>query len=210
MTFKHILLPILTVLGFNLKQSYSQDVSIDSGLGYGKSYIIESVEEAHELDISSAASFYVRLRYTPEKWKNQSMGLHIQHFETRVKGITHISSAPVDGFITNTSYFLFFEKSKPFKKSPNVKFINGYNIGWSNESYLTQSEQPPRRNFYASLAWSAGFGFSLNENVSLQVRNMLIVTDVFKGISYLTGNWDGQSAGEDVSNILSVGAAFNF
>lgn len=205
MTFKEKLFLGIFMLFSWLPQSYAQNLEVSTGLGYGRNYIIESIEEAHELDISATASLYANIKYQPPKWGDWGLGLHIQHFETRVKGITKVSSTPIDGFIANTSYFLVFEKAKPLKKHPKTKFISSYTIGLSNENYIIQSEQAPRRNLYASVGGSLGFSFSLSDNISLRVTDMLMITDVFKGLSYLTGNWEGQSAGEDISEGLIIG-----
>jgi hypothetical protein len=48
----------------------------------------------------------------------------------------------------------------------------------------------------------AGFSRKINDKVSIAITDGLLITDFIKGVHYLTGNWQGQSAGEDISENL--------
>ncbi len=181
----------------------AQSFELVANLGLGKPYIIESIEEKKDLTIGFAPIVLVDLKFNPKNSKYWGILFSVHYFETRVKGITKITQTPVDGFISNTSLWGIAEKNKVLKRFPKWSFINAYGIGISNENYLTDAEKPPKINIYTSLITYVGFSYRLNDNLSLRITDGLIITDFVKGVHYLTGNWTGQSAGEDISaNIL--------
>jgi hypothetical protein len=180
----------------------AQQFELMPSIGYGKPYIIESIEEKKDLNIGYSLVFSMALKYKSTVESKWGLLLSIQHFEARVKGITKISQTPVDGFIGNTSFLLIAEKEKAFKKNPKWAFINGYGLGLSAENYVFKSEAQPRRNVYLSAFLYAGFSRKINDKVSIAITDGLLITDFIKGVHYLTGNWQGQSAGEDISENL--------
>jgi hypothetical protein len=180
----------------------AQQFELMPSIGYGKPYIIESIEEKKDLNIGYSPVFSMALKYKSTVESKWGLLLSIQHFEARVKGITKISQTPVDGFIGNTSFLLIAEKEKAFKKNPKWAFINGYGLGLSAENYVFKSEAQPRRNVYLSAFLYAGFSRKINDKVSIAITDGLLITDFIKGVHYLTGNWQGQSAGEDISENL--------
>jgi sterol desaturase/sphingolipid hydroxylase (fatty acid hydroxylase superfamily) len=180
----------------------AQQFELMPSIGYGKPYIIESIEEKKDLNIGYSPVFSMALKYKSTVESKWGLLLSIQHFEARVKGITKISQTPVDGFIGNTSFLLIAEKEKAFKKNPKWAFINGYGLGLSAENYVFKSEAQPRRNVYLSALLYAGFSRKINDKVSIAITDGLLITDFIKGVHYLTGNWQGQSAGEDISENL--------
>jgi sterol desaturase/sphingolipid hydroxylase (fatty acid hydroxylase superfamily) len=196
---------LFSLFSMNLK---AQTVEFKSSIGFGKPYIIESIEEKNELSLGFAPIFSLGIKYMPKTSKYWGILLDIQHFEARVKGITKISQTPIDGFIGNTSYVLLAEKVKPIKKNPRWQFVSAYGLGLTNEIYVEKAEKQPRKNTYASLTVRFGFDYALNEKMSLSIANSILITDFVKGIHYLSGNWTGQSGGEDISDNLSIGLIF--
>ncbi|MFN8769767.1 MAG: sterol desaturase family protein [Neisseriaceae bacterium] len=180
----------------------AQQFELMPSIGYGKPYIIESIEEKKDLNIGYSPVFSMALKYKSTVESKWGLLLSIQHFEARVKGITKISQTPVDGFIGNTSFLIITEKEKTLKKNPKWAFINGYGLGLSAENYVFKSEAQPRRNVYLSALLYAGFSRKINDKVSIAITDGLLITDFIKGVHYLTGNWQGQSAGEDISENL--------
>ena len=56
-------------------------------IGYGKPYIIESIEEKKDLNIGYSPVFSMALKYKSTVESKWGLLLSIQHFEARVKGI---------------------------------------------------------------------------------------------------------------------------
>ena len=94
------------------------------------------------------------------------------------------------------------------KRNANWKFISAYGIGLSTENYVFKAEAEPRKNTYLSLITYAGFSRKINDKLSIRLTNRLLITDFIKGIHYLSGNWTGQSAGEDISEHLLFGITY--
>ena len=186
----------------------AQSLELNTSIGFGKPYIIESIEEKNDLSIGYAPIFTAGLKYKPNTESNWGLLLSVQHFEVRAKGITKISQTPIDGFISNTSFLLIAEKEKPLKRNSNWNFICGYGIGLSSENYVYKAEAQPRKNMYLSAVTYFGFSKKISEKLSLRLTDGLLVTDFIKGIHYLTGNWSGQSAGEDISENLLIGLTY--
>jgi Delta7-sterol 5-desaturase len=186
----------------------AQLIEFNTGIGFGKPYIIESIEEKKDLSIGYAPIFTAGLKYKPSPEGKWGLLLSIQHFEVRAKGITKISQNPIDGFISNTSFLLIAEKEKPLKRNANWKFISAYGIGLSTENYVFKAEAEPRKNTYLSLITHAGFSRKINDKLSIRITDGLLITDFIKGIHYLSGNWTGQSAGEDISENLLIGITY--
>ena len=186
----------------------AQNVELNTGIGFGKPYIIESIEEKNDLSIGYAPIFTAGLKYKPKSESHWGLLFSVQHFETRAKGITKISQTPIDGFVSNTSFLLIAEKEKPLKRNANWNFICAYGIGLSTENYVFKAEAEPRKNTYLSLITYAGFSRKINDKLSIRIADGLLITDFIKGIHYLFGNWTGQSAGEDISNNLLVGITY--
>ncbi len=63
---------------------------------------------------------------------------------------------------------------------------------------------------YLSAITYFGFSKKISEKLSLRLTDGLLVTDFIKSIHYLTGNWSGQSAGEDISENLLIGITYKF
>ncbi|MFY7999571.1 MAG: hypothetical protein ACOVSW_13315 [Candidatus Kapaibacteriota bacterium] len=202
-----LMLSMMVLLTISL-QAQSVEMSVMSG--FGKPYVIESIEEYKELNIGFAPIFGATLKYTPDSSDSWGVMLSVQHFEVRAKGLTKITQTSVDGFIGNTSFFAVAESNKPFESTEKYSFISGYGLGLSNENYVFAAEKQPRTNLYASILAYFGFGYRLNDRVQIRITDSFIVTDFIKGISYLTGNWTGQSAGEDVSNFLMISLSYKF
>lgn len=188
----------------------AQSFEITPHIGFGKPYIIESIEEKNDLCIGYAPTFMLGLKYIPKNSEYWGIILATQYFETRVKGITRISQTPVNGFISNTSIFCIAEKSKSLKQFSKWNFISAYGIGISFENYLFDAEQQSRTSIYTSLYACAGFRYRINENLNLQFTDGLLITDFVKGIHYVMNNWLGQSAGEDISKSLLFGLNYKF
>lgn len=186
----------------------AQNVELNTGIGFGKPYIIESIEEKNDLSIGYAPIFTAGLKYKPKSESHWGLLFSVQHFETRAKGITKISQTPIDGFVSNTSFLLIAEKEKPLKRNANWNFICAYGIGLSTENYVFKAEAEPRKNTYLSLITYAGFSRKINDKLSIRIADGLLITDFIKGIHYLFGNWTGQSAGEDISNNLLIGITY--
>ncbi len=186
----------------------AQKFELNTSMGFGKPYIIESIEENKDLSIGYAPIFSAGLKYKPKPESKWGLLLSVQHFEVRAKGITKIWQTPIDGFISNTSFLLIAEKEKPFKRNTDWNFIFGYGIGLSAENYLFKAEAEPRKNMYLSLMTYAGFSRKINDQLSIRITDGLLITDFIKGIHYLTGNWYCQSAGEDISENLLIGITY--
>lgn len=189
------LLTSLTVL-------QAQRIEFNTGIGMGKPYMIESIEEKKELSMGYAPIFAAGIKYKPGPENKWGLLLSIQYFEVRAKGVAKISRKPIDGFISNTSFLLIAEKERPLKRNANWNFIAAYGIGLNSENYVFEAEAAPRKNTYLSLTTYAGFSRRINDRLSIRITDGLLITDFIKGIHYLTGNWTGQSAGEDISNHL--------
>ena len=183
----------------------AQSLELNSSIGFGKPYIIESIEEKKDLSIGYAPIFMASLKCKPNEENKCGLLLSVQHFEVRAKGITKISQTPINGFISNTSFLLIVENEKPLKQNTNWNFLYAYGIGLSAENYVFKAEAEPRKNTYLSAITYLGFSKKINGKLSLRLTNGLLITDFIKGIHYLTGNWSGQSAGEDISKNLLLG-----
>jgi hypothetical protein len=150
------------------------------------------------------------LKYKPKVESSWGLLFSIQYFEARVKGVTKISQTQVDGFINNTSFLLIAEKEKPLKRTLNWNFICGYGLGLSLENYVYKAEEEPRKNMYLSAITYVGFSRKINDKLSIRITDGFLITDFIKGIHYLSGNWTGQSAGEDISENLLIGITYKF
>ena len=188
----------------------AQNVELNSTIGFGKPYIIESIEEKKDLSIGYAPIFTAGLKYKFKPENHWGLLLSIQHFEARANGITKISQTAVDGFISNTSFLLIAEKEKPLKRNANWYFICAYGIGLSAENYVFKPEVESRKNNYLSLITYVGFSRKINDKLRIRITDGLLITDFIKGIHYLTDNWPGQSAGEDISTNLLFGISYEF
>jgi sterol desaturase/sphingolipid hydroxylase (fatty acid hydroxylase superfamily) len=186
----------------------AQTFHLNTGVGFGKPYIIESIEENKNMSIGSAPFFTLGIKYMTKPNNKWGALFSIQHFEARSKGITKISKAQVDGFISNTTFLVIAEKEKPFKRNKNWNSIIAYGIGLSTESYLYEAESIPRKNTYPSAVTYAGFSRKLNDKLGIRMISSLLITDVIKGVHYLSGNWTGQSANEDISLNIFVGITY--
>lgn len=188
----------------------AQTVELITSAGFGKPYIIESIEERNDLSIGYAPAFTAGIKYKPSTESKWGLILSVQYFEARAKGITKTSQISVDGFISNTSFLLIGEKVKPLKRNANWSFIYAFGIGLSAENYVFKADTEPRKNNYLSLISYAGFSRKINDRLSIRITDGLLITDFIKGIHYLSGNWPGQSAGEDVSENLLIGINYTF
>ena len=188
----------------------AQNFEFNTCVGFGKPYIIESIEEKNDLSIGYAPIFTAGLKYKPKVESNWGLLFSIQSFEARIKGVTKISQTQVDGFINNISFLLIAEKEKPLKRALNWNFICGYGLGLSLENYVYKAEVEPRKNMYLSAITYVGFSRKINDKLSIRITDGLLITDFIKGIHYLSGNWTGQSAGEDISENLLIGITYKF
>lgn len=188
----------------------AQNVELNTGMGFGKPYLIESIEEKKDLSIGYAPVFAIGIKYKSKPANKWGLLLSVQHFEVRAKGITKLSRLPIDGFISTTSFLIIAENEKPFKRNTNWSFIYAHGIGLSTENYVFKAEADPRKNKYLSVTSYLGFARKLNDKISIRFTNGLLITDFIKGIHYLTGNWTGQSGGEDISNSLHLGITYKF
>lgn len=202
---KTLLLLAFFIFSKNTLQAQTWHFGID--LGIEKPYIIETIEEQKELKIGFAPAFLASLKYTPEqsKW---GIKANFQYSETRAKGITKITQTPINGFISNSTFSLMAEKNRLLAKFPKWHFINAFGFGWSKENYVENAEKQARQNNYLNLIAQTGFEYAINEKVNFKISNQLIINDMVKGIHYLSGNWQGQSAGEDVALNLLFGLNF--
>jgi len=189
----------------------AQSFEMAAAIGISRPYLIESIEEKEELKIGLAPVLKTSIKFIPESTNNYwGIKLSVQYIETRVEGMTLITHKPINGFLSNTSFFMLFEKVKPFKNTSNIQFIQAYGIGLSVENYLESAEEIPRKNNYASLLLNWGLKFPLSQGFSFTAKGELFASDFIKGIHYLAGNWSGQSAGEDISLNLLFGLDYKF
>ncbi len=179
-------------------------------VGFGKPYIIESIEEKKDIAIGYSPNVKLGLKFIPKSSKYWGIILSANYFESRISGITKISGTQVDGFISNTSLLLSAEREKQFRNNIKWHFISGFGIGVSHENYLFEAENIPRQNIYTSLLTYYGFLYTINENLKLRFTQELLLTDIIKGVHYLAGNWSGQSGGEDLSINILIGITYKF
>ncbi len=182
----------------------AQKTTFGIGLGSGKFPIEEDLDPNVNITFDMPVSFTSNFSYIQENGVGLSLKLH--YMESRAIGNNWLTNDTVDGYVNSTTFYTLFTK-----KWKQKKIQSGMDIGpgYSLENYLRQPETYPKRSNYLNLLIGYNATYTFNENCALRLEPNLIFTDLAKGIGYMTGKWNGQSVGEDVSFILNVVFEFN-
>lgn len=185
--------------------AFGQSTNFGVGIGTGKFPIEEDIDPNVNINFDLPISFTSNFTYLKKSGAGLSLKLH--YMESRATGNNWLTNDTINGYVNSTTFYTLF--TKKWKKK---KIRSGLDIGpgYSLENYLLRPETYPKRSNYINLLIGYNATYSFNDNFGIRIEPNLIVTDLVKGIGYMTGKWNGQSVGEDVSFIINVVFEFSF
>lgn len=139
--------------------------------------------------------------------RDNSFGIKMHYVDSRVKGINWLTDREIDGVVSLSSWFAYYEK---FRKKRKVSHSFLFGVGFTNENYVMQLEERPKIRNYASLMLGYSFNYSISDRLSFRTEVTPVVTDLFSGVRYFLSDWRGQSVGEDVHLFINIGMEYSF
>jgi len=181
----------------------AQELKFGFSVGSG----LFAIEEHNDnnLNMSFSAPFSFSSSISVIDKKSNSFGIKMQYADSRVKGNNWLTNEEIDGLVSLSSLFGYYEKFW-VKRKFSHSFIFGF--GFTNENYLMQLEEVPKIRNYASLLLGYGLNYSISDRLNIRAEVTPTVTDIFNGIRYFLSDWQGQSVGEDVHLFINIGIEY--
>lgn len=194
---------MLSVLWFT-SIATAKEIKVGLTVGSGLFAIEEHNDKNIDMTFSAPLSFSASASIMDQRYN--SFGIKMHYADSRVKGTNWLTGERIDGVVSLSSWFGYYEKIWK-RKRIHHSVLGGF--GFTNENYVIQLEESPKIRNYASLILGYSINYTISERLNLRTEISPIATDIFNGIRYFFSDWRGQSVGEDIHIFISIGFKYS-